>query len=421
MSEYGILFLSGLDFKEKSIQVIRKTPEAFFKSGWKVYYATVRDNSKYGDYYYEKEINPFGIKIIRKYRMLTKYRDKLYKISKIASTAISKIDSWLTIIRLAFIGYSILKKNRNIKVVYGYELQGILALLLLDKLGFLHGKIRVSRFQGTYYYYYYLKNHNLVKLILNFDNYIALKYKTDLCIMTNDGTEGDWVLKKIHSKNIINLRFWVNGVDNINISSRIKSQIRKSLLNNENSYILMTICRLVPWKRLDRAIEIMAYLKHDLLIDSFKYVIIGDGPEKNNLMMLANKLSVDKEIIFLGAINNNEISNYLSAADIYISTYDVSNVGNPLLEAIRSKKIIFTLNNGRTSDWIIHGVNGFIYDINDDLIKNIAKDIYKVFYNKKLKNEIFKNIKNTEKERLWTWEERLSKEVENITFLVNKK
>lgn len=34
MEKKTILFLSALDFKEKSIQVIKKTPEAFVKAGW---------------------------------------------------------------------------------------------------------------------------------------------------------------------------------------------------------------------------------------------------------------------------------------------------------------------------------------------------------------------------------------------------
>lgn len=48
-----ILFLSGLDFKDKSIQVIRKTPEAYVNSGWSVHYIVARDTSSKGNYYYE--------------------------------------------------------------------------------------------------------------------------------------------------------------------------------------------------------------------------------------------------------------------------------------------------------------------------------------------------------------------------------
>ena len=46
--------------------------------------------------------------------------------------------------------------------------------------------------------------------------------------------------------------------------------------------------------------------------------------------------------------------------------YTSTNVGNPLLEAIRHNKIIVTLNNGDTGDWIKHRVSGLIYDVDDD-------------------------------------------------------
>jgi len=61
----SILFISALDFKEKSIQVIRKTPEAYVKAGWQVHYVVARDNSKYGNYFYEERININGINTIR--------------------------------------------------------------------------------------------------------------------------------------------------------------------------------------------------------------------------------------------------------------------------------------------------------------------------------------------------------------------
>ncbi len=60
-----ILFLSGLDLKQKSIQVIHKTPEAYARRGCYVKYIVSRDTSIRGDYYYEDVINPPGIEVVR--------------------------------------------------------------------------------------------------------------------------------------------------------------------------------------------------------------------------------------------------------------------------------------------------------------------------------------------------------------------
>ena len=51
--------------------------------------------------------------------------------------------------------------------------------------------------------------------------------------------------------------------------------------------------------------------------------------------------------------------------------YESSNVGNPLLESIRLNKLILTLDNGGTSEWISHKVTGFIYPVDD--VKDLTK------------------------------------------------
>ena len=412
-----ILFLSALDFKEKSIQVIRKTPEAYLKYGWKVFYVVARDNSKYGNYFYEKEIFIDGIKLYRIYIPLTKIVDVIPFV--IIRTIINKIRNWIAVIKMAKIAIYIIKNNK-IDIIYGYEYHGVLAIKLLKILDKIDKNTKViSRFQGTYYYYYYLKNKNFFKLLTNFDQKIALKFPVDLLIMTNDGTEGDWVLKKIKSPNIKNFKFWVNGVDE-QILPKNEIEKLKYDLNLKDKIVLTTICRLESWKRVERGIYIIEKLVNKYEVKNLLYFIIGDGSEKNNLQDLVKKLNLENYIIFVGSVKNEEVKKYLNIANIFISTYDVSNVGNPLLEAIRANKIIFTLNNGSTGEWIKYKVNGFIYDLNENTIDNMAKDIYELINNKDLQKKIIENIKITEKEKLWTWEERFNAELNEVERLLQK-
>ena len=49
----------------------------------------------------------------------------------------------------------------------------------------------------------------------------------------------------------------------------------------------------------------------------------------------------------------------------------------------------------------------------------MAKDIYELINNKELKQKIIENIKFTEREKLWTWEERLNKEVKEVEKLMD--
>jgi len=407
-----ILFLSALDFKEKSIQVIKKTPEAFSKKGWDVFYVVIRDNSKSGNYFYEKEIDPEGIKVYRDYLLFSSIKDRIN--NKIFLSIVSKILGYLTIIQLVLKGYKILKQY-DIDVIYGYEIHGVLAKSILNLIFFYRKFKLINRFQGTWITHY-IKTKNYIKLILNIDAIIAMRTYSDLCIMTDDGTQGDYALKILKSKSLKNFKFWINGVDKYSIKDEDKIAFKKRL-GITNEHIFVSISRLESWKRVDRCLHIISKVKKL----NIKYFIVGDGYMRNELENLAKELKIESKVFFVGAIPHNEVIKYLSIADYFLSFYDLSNVGNPLLEAIRFHKIIFTLNNGDTSKWIQHKKNGFIYDINKDLYNNVAKDIYNIIDDNKFQQTIIENIQKTEKEKLWDWEERLNKEVKEVEKLFESK
>ncbi len=96
IKEKSILFLSANDFKEKSIQVIRKTPQAYIENGWNVNYIVARDNSKSGNYFYEKEINPKGARITRFYMPFGDIKDKVN--NHVIKTIVSKIYGYISIL-----------------------------------------------------------------------------------------------------------------------------------------------------------------------------------------------------------------------------------------------------------------------------------------------------------------------------------
>jgi glycosyltransferase involved in cell wall biosynthesis len=135
---------------------------------------------------------------------------------------------------------------------------------------------------------------------------------------------------------------------------------------------------------------------------------------------LAKHLGLSENILFMGSVSNSVVKNYLECADYFISTYDSSNVGNPLLEAISANKIIFTLNNGDTGDWISSGINGFIYDIDDTLLTAMAKDMFNVIQDNKLRAKLIEGVKNTAATKLWSWDERLKAEINAVDSLFIK-
>jgi glycosyltransferase involved in cell wall biosynthesis len=342
---HSILFISALDFwsmgNGKGGPALWQTLIGYAKHGWKVYFIT-------GNYAQEESLKaPDNINVLR---FDAPWLKRLIKIKKIGFFA--KIIWWSWFQILAFIKALQIYHQNNIDIVYGYEIYGIPVAKLLSKIW----KVPViSRFQGTILGVAWMKK-KLWKLRA-WNHVLAFKIPTDFIIMTNDGTQGDIVLKQlgVSSKR---LKFWMNGVDWEHFKKIDSQEVAKKGLKIEAKYVLLTVSRLVSWKCVERSINAISGLVNNFY--NTQLIIVGDGPERKKLVQLRDKLGIRKNVRFEGAVSHNKVPKYLAAADIFLSFYDWSNVGNPLLEAMMAGKCIVTLNNGDTGRFIQNGYNGVL-------------------------------------------------------------
>ncbi|CZF80175.1 Glycosyltransferase Gtf1 [Grimontia celer] len=396
-----ILFLSAIDFKEKSIQVIRKTPEAYANKGWKVDYIVARDNVSTGNYFYESEIIPEGVNVHRLYWPLDKIRSSN---KRAIALLFGKISSMVVVLKL-FMSALKLSRKEDYDVVYGYEYQGVLAVNLLKI--FLNKKTKiVSRFQGTFLNEMF-ENKQYLRVLFNIDHVLAIRSKSDVLIMTNDGTQGNKAVEKIKGSQEYSMHFWPNGVDLLPHSHS------KNFFQEGRAPVFMSISRLVHWKKVERNIYIIKELV-DLGFGNVKYKVIGDGEQSEYLKGLVKELKMESNINFVGALKHKDVIENLQQADFFLSMYDSSNVGNPLLEAIRAKRLIVTLANGDTSEWIKHKYNGLIYNPTSIDYKQIARDLASLIENESEYKKLISGVEETASSKLWTWEERLDKEVQIV-------
>lgn len=409
------MFLSIMDFTDKGIQSVKLTPECFAKHGWNVHYVVTRDNSKNGSYHYQPVISPEGV-FVHRSDMPSCWVGELLK-KHLLRVIYSQLRDYAAIIKLVWIGQRVLQKNK-IDVIYGGGPHGVLASQIVKLLQPRRKMITVARFYGVWdLYTETISRGKWFRLIFNFAVCAALYVRSSLKIITNDGTQGDKALNFIRSSNRESLRFYVNGTDEYHIDQSDLVGLKDSLKIGD-VFSAVCITRLVSSKRVDLCIKVAAAVVNKYGVSDFKLIIVGDGSERDRFEKLAVDLYVADHIVFVGAVDNHCVKNYLAVSDIFLSTYRISNVGNPLLEAIRANKIIFTLNNGDTSAWIRHRENGFIYDENDSMVNRMAHDIVDLISNPSLRDRIKENIRITEKEKLWTWNERMQAEFSDIDNLV---
>ncbi len=404
-----------MDFTDKGIQSVKLTPEYFAKHGWNVHYVVTRDNSKNGSYHYQPVINPEGV-FVHRSDMPSCWVGELLK-KHLLRVIYSQLRDYAAIIKLVWIGQRVLQDNK-IDVIYGGGPHGVLAAQIVKFLQHRRKLITVARFYGVWdLYTETISGKKWFRLMFNFAVCAALYIRSSLKIITNDGTHGDKALNFIRSSNRESLRFYVNGTDEYSIDPSDLIGLKDSLKIG-NVFSAVCVTRLISSKRVDLCIKVTAAVVNKYGVSDFKLIVVGDGSERDRFEKLAVDLCVANHIVFVGAVDNRCVKNYLAVSDIFLSTYRISNVGNPLLEAIRANKIIFTLNNGDTSAWIKHRENGFIYDENDSMVDRMAHDIVDLIGNPSLRNRIKENIRITEKEKLWTWNERMRAEFSDINKLV---
>jgi glycosyltransferase involved in cell wall biosynthesis len=239
----------------------------------------------------------------------------------------------------------------------------------------------------------------------------------DLAIMTNDGSQGDRVLEVLGAKNN-RTRFWMNGVDwEMFTPLPDRQECRRKLHIAASHPLLLTVSRLVDLKRVDRAITALPNVLQGH--PDCDLVIVGEGPERGRLEQLAASLEVQAHVSFAGSVPHSNVPEYLAAADVFLSFYDWSNVGNPLLEAMMAGKCIVTLDNGDTRKFVQDGINGVLLPCND--LSGLPQLVKELLADHERRERLGANARRFAEENFWSWTSRIDAEVHDVTKLVERR
>lgn len=310
----------------------------------------------------------------------------------------------------------ILTKESEYKdtILYAYEIFGVEACKIVSR----HYRIPfVTRFQGTILSQYRDTTFNRLRLYPHFQ---AVSQKANAVIMTDDGTQGDMVLEELHNKSE-KIIFWRNGLDLLerdvdDLTSQFDRKAFRHLISSrisEDTIVFLTVSRLVQWKHVDRAIRGFAsYINNG---GKGSLIVVGEGNERDSLELLAKSLGVSEMVFFVGAVIHEDVYKYMMACDVFLSLYDLSNVGNPLLEAMTLGKCIVTLNVGDTGKVITNRKNGILLDTAE--ICNLKEVLNEVANDVVLREALGRSAASYAKNNFYTWERRMDMEYAIVSKL----
>jgi phosphatidylinositol alpha-1,6-mannosyltransferase len=133
--------------------------------------------------------------------------------------------------------------------------------------------------------------------------------------------------------------------------------------------VLLTVGRLDARKGMDRVIESLVPLQR--IFPDLVYLIVGEGPYRDELAYLASRLGVADRVILAGDIADSELADHYALADVFIMANrampdgDTEGFGLVFLEANACGVPVIAGQDGGSPDAVSDGVNGLVVDGRD--------------------------------------------------------
>ncbi len=174
---------------------------------------------------------------------------------------------------------------------------------------------------------------------------------------------------------------------------------------NITSSFLLFVGRLVEKKGIKYAISAMpAVLKK---YPNAKFIIIGEGPLKNNLKKQVEKLNLENNIIFAGGVSNWKLPKYYATADLFLGPSMIAKNGDSegfgliFVEALLCKCCVIASDLKAISDIIKNEKTGIQVDVKNTEL--FADKIIELIDDENKRNKLTENGYEFVKER-FTWD-----------------
>jgi glycosyltransferase involved in cell wall biosynthesis len=181
-------------------------------------------------------------------------------------------------------------------------------------------------------------------------------------------------------------------------SAELKDSLRPRL-GLEGSIVIGHVGLFYRWDRLDVLIEVAKNIR-DAHRD-VRVLLVGDGPEMDNLRETAFRLGMEREVIFSGPVPRDDVPAYIDAMDICVLP-DSNAFGSPiaLFEFMAMGKPCVVPDLGPMRDVIDDKVTGIMFPHAD--YRALQKALLRLVEDSALRNQIGAQAKKTVFER-HTW------------------
>ncbi len=159
-----------------------------------------------------------------------------------------------------------------------------------------------------------------------------------------------------------------------NMEVKKLTSLRKTLQIKANDFVILFVGRIAEEKNIPFLLETFKNLSKEA--KNAKLYIVGDGPDKEKYEEFVLLENLSSKIVFLGKVPFNEMPYYYNLADLFVTASKTETQGLTVIEAMASSVPVFAINDEAFRSVIIDGLNGRIFETEEELKRQIL-EVYK--------------------------------------------
>lgn len=150
-------------------------------------------------------------------------------------------------------------------------------------------------------------------------------------------------------------------LENYKLKTKSKRLFEKYAIQQDKK-ILFTLCRLDAterYKGIDVIIDLMPQL---LKVKDVHYLVGGSGSDKDRLQMKVKDIGLDKNVTFIGYVDENEKNEHYSMADLFVMPSKGEGFGFVYLESLANGVPVIASNKDGGQEALLYGKLGTLVD-----------------------------------------------------------
>ena len=187
-----------------------------------------------------------------------------------------------------------------------------------------------------------------------------------------------------------------NGVDVKKFSAPVQQskqdELKRRFGKKPGDTFLFTASRLVLSRGVEDVIQALAKLPPNI-----KFLIAGEGEDREKLEHIARGLEVSERVMFAGYVSHDELPAYLQASDIFVRPSILEGMGNAFSEAFAAGVPVIGTQVGGIPDFLTEGETGLFCKVQDP--QSIADAVEWYLDDASLRARVIENAKKLAAEK----------------------